>query len=78
MEHYGDPRILEKEIFYEKKLFFIFSISAVLNIACSDNSSESETGLTYHYDTSIDFNEQTVLLDSISSCLNDSIRIESI
>lgn len=62
----------------KKKLFFIFSISAVLNIACSDNSSESETGLTYHYDTSIDYNEQTVLLDSISSCLNDSIRIESI
>ena len=58
---------------------FLFSLLLVFSfVACSDDSSESETILSYHYDTSISYNENLLLLDSISTCLYDESVIESI
>ncbi|WP_295053258.1 hypothetical protein [uncultured Fibrobacter sp.] len=47
-------------------------------IACSEDSDESNMGYTYHYDTSISYDEKKILLDSISDCIIDSAAIESV
>jgi len=47
-------------------------------IACSEDSDESNMGYTYHYDTSISYDEKSLLLDSISDCIIDSTAIESV
>lgn len=66
----------KKELFM--KNFLIFLLLVFSFVACSDDSSESETILSYHYDTSISYNEKLLLLDSISNCLYDESIIESI
>lgn len=47
-------------------LFFLF-------IACSKNSSETDF---FHYDTSLSYNENLLVLDSISSCIDDEMEWE--
>lgn len=47
-------------------------------IACSEDSDESNMGYTYHYDTSISYDEKKLSLDSISDCIIDSAAIESV
>lgn len=54
---------------------FLFFLSLIFSfIACSG---ESETILSYHYDTSISYNENLLLLDSISNCINDPFEMET-
>ena len=56
----------------------VFTISAIalfctLILGCS---SESDSGEFYHYDTSLDYNEQILSLDSITNCIIDSTETE--
>jgi len=56
----------------------ILALFCLSFIACSEDSGESNMGYTYHYDTSISYDEKKLLLDSISDCIIDSAAIESV
>ena len=47
-------------------LFFLF-------MACSKNSSDTDF---FHYDTSLSYNENLLVLDSISACIDDEMEWE--
>ena len=59
----------------KQKIFTISTIAfcCAFILGCS---SESDSGEFYHYDTSLDYNEQMLLLDSISNCIIDSAETE--
>lgn len=54
----------------------ILSIIALLHTACSSSSNESDSGLSFHYDTSLSYEESVLSIDSISKCIIDSTKIE--
>ena len=54
---------------------YIFFLLCILNIvACTNDDSSIET--SYHYDTSLDYDEKLIVLDSISNCINDPNDME--
>jgi len=50
------------------KFLFIFSMSIFLFVACSKEAEESSE-FTYHYNTSLDYDNNLLYLDSISDCI---------
>lgn len=58
-----------------KYIFFSLIISLFVS-SCSDD--ETDIDISYHYDTSISYDEKKILLDSISDCIIDSAAIESV
>ena len=50
------------------KFLFIFSMSIFLFVACSKEAEESSE-FTYHYNTSLDYDNNLLSLDSISDCI---------
>lgn len=58
--------------------FLTLVISTFSFIACTGEPNESDASFTYHYDTSISYDEKSLLLDSLSNCIIDSSKIESV
>lgn len=62
-----------------KKLFLgtIVPALAFTFIACSDDSSSSNEDLSYHYDTSLEYDKGVLALDSISNCIDgvDDVKL---
>lgn len=58
-----------------KYIFFSLIISLFVS-SCSDD--ETDIDISYHYDTSISYDEKKLSLDSISDCIIDSAAIESV
>lgn len=63
----------------KKKVILSLSCSLLFLAACSDHSSEEEEDSvnSYHYDTTLPYDESVLNLDSISSCLYDSTTLEA-
>lgn len=58
----------------ETKLLSLFSIVLLLT-ACSNNANDSISGNSFHYDTTLTYDETILSLDSISKCINDSAAL---
>lgn len=58
------------------KIFLSFLIFVLSFVACSDDSSESYSGEIFHYDSSLNYDEQTLSLDSITNCIIDRAETE--
>lgn len=56
-------------------LFLLTAFFAV--VACSDDSSSSNEDLSYHYDTSLEYDKGVLALDSISNCIDgvDDVKL---
>lgn len=57
---------MRNDVFTIACLFFFF-------MACSKNPSETDF---FHYDTSLSYNENLLVLDSISACIDDELEWE--
>lgn len=57
------------------KFLFILSISIFLFVACSKEA-EGSSEFTYHYNTSLDYDENLLSLDSISDCIEDPNELD--
>lgn len=54
-------------------VFTIVCLFFFLFMACSKNSSDTDF---FHYDTSLSYNENLLVLDSISACIDDELEWE--
>lgn len=57
------------------KFLSILSVSLFLFVTCSKETEESSE-FTYHYNTSLDYNENLLSLDSISDCIVDPNELD--
>ncbi len=53
------------------KYFLFLATFSLSFICCGNNSRESSMEYFYHYDTSLNYNEELFILDSISKCIFD-------
>lgn len=60
------------------KISLLFSMTLAMIISACSDSNDSDAGLSYHYDTSLTYDETVLELDSISGCILDSAEIDRI
>ena len=57
---------------------FLLTTSLILFTACSEDTNNSGIEEQFHYDVTLSYDATTLLIDSISDCLNDSAILERI
>ncbi|MCL4102219.1 hypothetical protein [Fibrobacter sp. HC4] len=59
------------------KLLLLFAMIFAF-VACSSGSSSDIEDVSYNYDTSLDYNEELLVLDSISNCIRNAEMLDKI